>query len=146
MKKIIIIALAVFSLGILTANADNNRIITVSQLPKKAQQFISQHFDGAKTTYVKEEREFIENSFEVMFANGTKVEFTGKGEGKEVDCRNTAVPGNIIPAPILKYVNDNHPNTKVLKIERDRNEYEIRLSNSLELTFNKKFNIIDIDN
>ena len=34
MKKIIIIALAVFSLGILTANADNNRIITVNQLPK----------------------------------------------------------------------------------------------------------------
>ena len=145
MKKLIITAAAIFSIGILTVNADNNRVITTGQLPKKAQQFISRHFDGEKTTYVKEEREFIENSFEVMFANGTKVEFTGKGEWKEVDCRNTAVPGNIIPAPILKYVNDNHPDAKVLKIERDRNDYELKLSNRLELTFDKKFNIIDID-
>ena len=145
MKKIIIIALAVFSLGILTANADNNRIITVSQLPKKAQQFISQHFDGAKTTYVKEEREFIENSFEVMFANGTKVEFTGKGEWKEVDCRRSSVPTPVIPAAIMKYVKDNYPDVKVLLIERDRNDYELKLSNRLELTFDSKFNIIDID-
>ena len=146
MKKIIIIALAVFSFGILTANADNDRVITTSQLPQKAQQFISQHFGNAKTTYVKEERDFIEKSYEVVFTNGTKVEFNRSGEWKEVDGRNTSIPTNFIPAAILKYVKENYPNVQVQKIERDYNDYELRLSNRLELTFDTKFNIIDIDN
>lgn len=29
---------------------------------------------------------------------------------------------------------------------RDRNEYDVKLSNGIELTFNKKFQVIDIDN
>jgi hypothetical protein len=32
-----------------------------------------------------------------------------------------------------------------MKIDRDRRDYEISLSNRLELTFDKKFNLVDID-
>ena len=45
----------------------------------------------------------------------------------------------------MKYVKDNYPDVKVFLIERDRNNYELKLSNRLELTFDSKFNIIDID-
>ena len=45
----------------------------------------------------------------------------------------------------MKYVKDNYPDVKVLLIERDRNDYELKLSNRLELTFDTKYNIIDID-
>ena len=146
MKKIIIIALAVFSLGILTANADNDRLTVKENLPKKAQLFIDSNFKNAKITYVKDERDFLERSYEVLFADGTKVEFNRNGEWKEVDCRRSAVPTAIVPAKILNYVNSNYPGVKILQIERDKVDYELKLSNSLELTFNKKFNIIDIDN
>ena len=40
----------------------------------------------------------------------------------------------------------NYPDTKVLKIERDKKEYEVKLSNRVELKFDLKFNLIDIDN
>lgn len=146
MKKIIIVALAVFSLGILTANADNDRLTVKENLPKKAQLFIDSNFKNAKITYVKDERDFLERSYEVLFADGTKVEFNRNGEWKEVDCRRSAVPTAIVPAKILNYVNSNYPGVKILQIERDKIDYELKLSNSLELTFNKKFNIIDIDN
>lgn len=146
MKKIIIVALAVFSLGILTANADNDRLTVKENLPKKAQLFIDSNFKNAKITYVKDERDFLERSYEVLFADGTKVEFNRNGEWKEVDCRRSAVPTAIVPAKILNYVNSNYPGVKILQIERDKVDYELKLSNSLELTFNKKFNIIDIDN
>ena len=43
MKKIIVIALAVFSFGILTAKADNDRLIVKENLPQKAQQFIDKY-------------------------------------------------------------------------------------------------------
>ena len=146
MKKIIIIALSVLSLGILTANADNGRIIVKENLPQKAQLLIDTNFKDAKITYVKDERDYLERSYEVLFANGTKVEFNRNGEWKEVDCRRSEVPAAIIPAQIVKYVSDNYPGAKILQIERDRNDYELRLSNRLELTFDKKYNIIDIDN
>jgi hypothetical protein len=80
-----------------------------------------------------------------MLADGTKLEFTRSGEWKEVDCRRSSVPTPVIPAAIMKYVKDNYPDVKVLLIERDRNDYELKLSNRLELTFDAKFNIIDID-
>lgn len=145
MKKIIVIALAVFSFGILTAKADNDRLIVKENLPQKAQLFIDSHFKSAKITYVKDERDFLERTFEVLFADGTKVEFDRSGEWKEVDCRRSSVPAAIVPAQITQYVNSNYPNVNIQQIERDRVDYELRLSNRLELTFDTKFNIIDID-
>lgn len=145
MKKIIVIALAVFSFGILTAKADNDRLIVKENLPQKAQLFIDSHFKSAKITYVKDERDFLERTFEVLFADGTKVEFDRSGEWKEVDCRRSSVPAAIVPAQIIQYVNSNYPNVNIQQIERDRVDYELRLSNRLELTFDTKFNIIDID-
>ena len=146
MNKIIIIALAVFSLGIITAKVDNDRLIAKENLPKKAQQFIDSNFKNSKITYVKDESYFLEKSYEVLFADGTKVEFNRKGEWKEIDCRHSSIPATIVPAKILEYVNSNYQDVRILQIERDRVDYEIKLSNQLEITFDKKFNIIDIDN
>ncbi len=145
MKKFIIITLAIFSFGILTATADHGRIIAKENLPQKAQQFIKQYFGNVKIAYAKEERGFIEKGYEVMLADGVKLEFSRNGEWKEVDCRRSSVPTPIIPAHIMKYVKENYPDVKVLMIERDRNDYELKLSNRLELTFDTKYNIIDID-
>ena len=145
MKKLIVILLAVFSMGVIAANGDNDRLIAKENLPKRSQEFIERYFLGTKITYVKEEREFMEKSYEVMLADGTKIEFNRNGEWKEVDCRHSSVPTPIVPAQIMKYVKANYPDVKVMQIERDRIDYELRLSNRLELTFDTKFNIIDID-
>ena len=119
MKKIILIALAVFSLGIINANANNDRLIAKENLPKKSQQFIDRYFASIKITYVKDERDFLERSYEVMFADGTKVEFNRNGDWKDVDCRHSSVPSPIVPAQIMQYVKDNYPDVKVMQIERD---------------------------
>ncbi|MBE6267491.1 MAG: hypothetical protein E7092_00620 [Bacteroidales bacterium] len=145
MKKLFVTLIALFSIGTFVAVADNDRIIAKESLPRIAQQFISSYFGDVNITYVKEEHGFFEKSYEVVFADGTKVEFARNGEWKEIDCRRSSVPSPIIPDKILKYVKNNYPDAKILQIERDRNDYEVRLSNRLELTFDKAFNIIDID-
>ena len=92
------------------------------------------------------ESDFFYKSYEVIFTNGNKVEFGKNGNLEEVNCKYTSVPTAIIPTTIQKYVTTNYPDTRVLKIERDKKEYEVQLSNRVELKFDLKFNLIDIDN
>ncbi len=146
MKKILFAVVAIFSLGVFNVSADNDRIISKEMLPAKAQVFIDQFFPGLKISYAKEERDFLERSYEVVLADGSKLEFFRKGDWKEVDCRYNEVPAGVVPEPIVKFVNANYPDAKILQIEFDNHDYEVKLSNRLELSFDKKFNIIDIDN
>lgn len=145
MKKILFTLIAVFSVGILSANADNDKIINKNQLPVQAQQFINKHFAGIEISYAKEEWDNFKHSYEVRFADGTNIEFTSKGNWDEVNCRFSEVPSAIIPQPIREYIKKNYPGAKVILIEKDRNDYEVKLSNRLELKFDKDFNIYDID-
>ena len=56
------------------------------------------------------------------------------------------VPQAVVPVKIQEFVKSNYPEAKVLKIEKDRYEYEVKLSNFWELTFDLNFNLIDMDN
>ena len=145
MKKILLTLVAIFSVGIFSAMADNDRVINKSQLPAPAQQFLNEHFAGVDLTYAKEERDIFKHSYEVRLADGTKIEFTSKGEWDEVECRFGEVPTAIVPQAIKEYIEKNYAGAKVLYIEKDRNDYEVKLSNRLELKFDKDFNIYDID-
>ena len=145
MKKILLILVALFSVGALAAVADNDKLINKSQLPIAAQQFIDANFAGVDLMYAKEECNILFNSYEVRLANGVKLEFSNKGNWEEVDCQQNEVPAAIVPQPIKEYVNKNYPAEKILKIEKNRNDYEIKLSNRLELKFDKDFNLYDID-
>ena len=145
MKKIFLVAFTLF-VALSNVKADErDRLITKEQLPAAAQSLLTTHFSNLKISLVKEDREFISRNYEVIFTDGTKVEFTRNGEWKELDCRKDAVPAALIPADIKNFVTERYPDAKILQIDRDNNDYEIKLSNKLELTFDKKFNIIDID-
>lgn len=145
MKKILFVFAAFLLIGISVAKADNDKVINKNQLPAQAQQFINEHFANVKLSYAKLERDFLERSYEVLLTDGTKLEFSSKGTWLEVDCKYGEVPAAVIPAPIKNYIKENYPGERVLKIERDRSNYELKLSNRLELTFDKDFRIIDID-
>lgn len=84
-------------------------------------------------------------SYDVVFTNGEKVEFDKSGEWKEVRCRQSEVPTQIVPEAIRNYVKTNYPDARILQIEYDDNEYEIKLSNRWEITFDSKMRVIDID-
>lgn len=145
MKKILVIILAVFSLGVVTAKADNDRVITKDALPAKAQQFVNAHFASVKISYIKEDRDFFDRNYELVFADGSKIEFGRNGEWVDVDCRYNSVPQAIVPAAIQTYVKSNFPDVKIIEIERKRANHEVKLSNKLELVFDKNLKIKGID-
>ncbi|MBR5512247.1 MAG: PepSY-like domain-containing protein [Bacteroidaceae bacterium] len=146
MRTLLVAVILAFSTGVAVVNADNDRVVTKNALPAKAQAFIAEYFAGKDIVAAKEEREFRVNSFEVLLTDGIKLEFYKNGAWKEVDCRNNAVPAGIVPAKITSYVNVHYPGTNIVKIDFDKYDYEVNLSNGLELTFNKRFKIVDVDN
>lgn len=127
------------------AHADNDKPIAVSRLPEAAQQFVREHFPDRKIALAKTETDFMKKSYDVIFSDGCRIEFDSKGDWKEIDCKLSAMPSDVVPAPIRAYVEENHPDSTIVKIEKDRREYEVKLSNRVELTFDLNFNLIDID-
>lgn len=145
MKTLTFILVCLFALCATTLRADNGKPIQVSQLPDAAQQFIKQHFADRKVALAKVETELMSKSYEVVFANGDHIDFDGKGNWEEVDCKSSSVPPAIVPVRIMEYIHANYPDETVVKIEKDRREYEVKLSNRVELSFDLKFNLTDID-
>lgn len=127
------------------ANADNNKPIKVTDLPVKAQTVLSQHFNNQKVTFASIESGIIDKNYDVVLQNGTKLEFDKKGNVTEIDCKQGAVPEKLIPQAINTYLQENHFGQTVRKIEFNKNEYELELSNGIDITFNKHFQVIDID-
>lgn len=148
MKKIFISSLVallcIFALS-MNVMADNDKPITVNQLPAAAKTVVNTYFKGKKVALAKQESGLIEKSYDVVFTNGDKVEFDRKGNWKEIECKGSSVPAKLVPAAIKKYVNTNYAGNRIIKIEKDRTEYDVELSNGIEITFNKNFQVIDID-
>ena len=63
----------------------------------------------------------------------------------DIDCKYSAVPTGIIPAPIAKYVADNYPDNKIVQIERDTRSTEVKLDNRMEIKFDKQHRVIEMD-
>ena len=127
------------------ATADEARPITMDKLPKGVVTFIETHFPGEKVSIAKVDRELFEVRYEVVLMNGAKMEFLGDGTWEEVDCRYQAVPDAVIPPEILASVKERYPECKILEINRESRTYEVKISNGLELIYDRRFHLIDID-
>lgn len=147
MKRILetmLFALALLFASPASANTDGGKAISPGKLPQAALQTINTHLPGRKIAMAKVESELFSKSYTVIFTNGEKIEFDGRGRWTEVKCKRSAVPASLVPAQIAQYIRANYPDCRILEIERD-DEYEVKLSNHVEVTFNKKFEVIDID-
>jgi hypothetical protein len=144
MKKLVLLFACIFTLQF-TASANNDKPIKVEQLPQAAQQFIKKHFGGRSISIAKMESGIIEKSYDVIFTNGDKLEFDRRGNWTDIDCKYSEVPAAVVPQKIADYVKNSHKGAKILKIEREGNRHDVDLSNGWDLTFNKNFEVIDID-
>ena len=145
MIRILMIAICCMLTCNMAANAGNDKPIAINALPIKAQTLLSNHFYNQKVMIATIESGIINKSYDVVLQNGTKLEFDKKGNLTEIDCKQGIVPALLIPQAIKNYLKDNYAGQSVRKIEMNKNEYEVELTNGLDLTFNKHFQLIDID-
>ena len=143
--RILMIAICCMMSFNIVANAGNDKPINVNELPAKAQTLLTKHFKGQKVMLATIESGVVSRSYDVVLRNGTKLEFDKKGNLTEIDCKQGIVPSQLIPQPIKNYLKENYPAQAVKKIEMNKKEYEVELTNRIDLTFNKHFQLIDID-
>ena len=121
MKKftILLASLAVMASSV-PAFAGKDRIITVGELPAVAQQFVQTHFKAVEVSYAKVDEELF-------------------------DCKYGEVPAAIVPQQIRDYVAKNFAGRKIVSIDRDKRDWEVKLDNGLDLKFDLQFRLIEID-
>ena len=143
--RILMIAICCMMSFNIVANAGNDKPINVNELPAKAQTLLTKHFKAQKVMLATIESGVVSRSYDVVLRNGTKLEFDKKGNLTEIDCKQSIVPSQLIPQPIKNYLKENYRGEAVRKIELNKKEYEVELTNGIDLTFNKHFQLIDID-
>ena len=57
----------------------------------------------------------------------------------------TVVPSALVPTEITDYVSRLHPTQSIVKISKDGLGWDIKLSNGIEIEFDKRFNVVDFD-
>jgi Protein of unknown function (DUF2874). len=148
MKKTIALPFFAFILS-MSVNAKDVPV-KQNELPQSAQEFLKNHFNDKMISFASQDKDFFDGEYIVVFTDGTKVEFSKKGEWIEVECKKSpnGVPVDIVPNKIKKYLNDNYPQASISNIEKNfgiRPGYEVKLTSGIELRFNKNGDFKDFD-
>lgn len=123
------------------ARADHDQVITFNEMPQSAQTLLKQYFADYVPLIVTVDWD----DYTIRYETGEKVEFDKQGNWKEIDCRMTSVPVELIPEPIKAHINQTFPSSIILKIDRNRRGYEVKLNNGLDVEYDPTFQVIDID-
>lgn len=131
------VLLVVGVLGLNVALADKYTVKR-EELPVNAIGFLDQYFKGKKIGMIKVDKHLLKKTdYDVKLVDGSKIEFSNSGNWTSVDCKQKAVPTDIVPKKIRTYVSDNFQDVKIVKIEKKMNgSYEVGLSDGVELKFN----------
>ncbi|EMB1202199.1 PepSY-like domain-containing protein [Campylobacter coli] len=111
-------------------------IVPASELPRNAQDFISQNFKTAQIALVEKDID----SYDVTLNDGTEIDFIITGEWKEVDGKYKALPNSILPNIMPKISASS--NAQIIEVNREINGYKFELSNQLKIYTDAQGNIL----
>ena len=141
MKKILFVMSVVL---ISMACVAEDRPLVYEQLPAPAKEFINANYPGEKVSYVVVDDDVIKPDYTVRLANGVEIQFENNGALEKISAR-TGVPAAVVPVQIADYVKTNFPDAVVVEYEIGRRDFSVDLSNGLELRFNGKFKLVELD-
>lgn len=144
MKKILLAGIAFLSFY--TAGyAGNDKPVRPDQMPREAREFLNTFYKNTTVSFAKQETDWFEKNYKVILEDGTSVEFDRSGDWTEIKGKSTGVPVAILPAPVRAYLADKYEGVSVKQAERQDRQLEVELENGLEIRFNKKYEVVDID-
>ena len=145
MKKLFLAFVLALGFGAVASPGDTYAH-DASVLPQSAQSTISANFKS-KVSVVKIEKDFGRVSeYEVTLSDGCEISFDRHGNWKNVEVNAAkSVPAAIVPQGIKDYVSSKHAGQRIVGIEKERNGYDIELSNGVDIKFNKEAQFVRYD-
>jgi hypothetical protein len=119
-----------------------------NNLPEASRSLIETNFSNVavKKVIKKNASESDGSIYEVHLDNNYEIEFNEQGGMTDISGNDQQIPNGVVPAAILKYVQDNYPsNVYIKEIDTERFGYEIELSNHVDLYFDLNGNFISQD-
>lgn len=145
MKKILLL-LTVMLASVGIASASDSYTRDTNLLPAPARQVIENSFNAGVSVIKIDKTLGKVKEYDVVLSDGTEIEFDRNGNWKSVEVSaHKSVPAAIVPSAITTYVRQNQHGTKIVGIEKERNGYEVTLSNGLDLKFDRNGNFIRFD-
>lgn len=139
------LAVLAFTLFISLGASAQKRNITLKELPATAQTFLAKHFPNQATSYIIEDKGYINTDYKVLLTGGTEIEFDGKGNLDEADGNKKALPVSILPKAIATYIAANYKGQEIEKFEKEKSGYKVEFLNDLELVFDNSGKFLRID-
>ena len=115
-----------------------DRPIDFNKLPASAQTFVKTNYSDVPVMYVTKDDDIILPDYTVRLQNGVEIKFGNNGALESIKDPD-GVPAGVVPMQITDYVKANYPQVEIIEYEVDRNSYDVKLSNRLELKFNSSF-------
>ncbi len=139
--KFFLLMAMVMTMSLTMSADDDDRVITYDQLPQAAQTFLKANFATKVPLLVTADWD----DFTIRYESGEKIEFDKSGNWKDIECYNGKVPTEAVPAQISSYISQNFPGKSIIKLERHRSVYEVKLNNGMEVEFNRNFQFIGME-
>jgi len=145
LKRVLIqLSFALALAFVLTGCGKDETVVQESELSAPAKAYLTTHFNGVAVARIVKDRDDLVNEYEVVLANGVKLEFTEAGVVTSLKS-TSQLPDSVIPASLLAYSKANYPTAVITEWELDVNDQEIQLSNGLELKFSLTGEFLRID-
>lgn len=141
-RTLITLALVLGTFAIVKAD---DRPVTFNQLPQAAQTFINTNYPDEKVAFATVDDDFIRPDYHVALVSGVMLQFEHGGSLEKIETRNGNIPAGIIPFQIIDMVKQYYPEAQITEYEIGKRSYEVKLSNRMEMKFNTKFQIIELD-
>ncbi|MEP7374178.1 MAG: PepSY-like domain-containing protein [Chitinophagaceae bacterium] len=141
MKKIFL--LMTLSVLLLVA-CDKEKVVQSDDLPANASGFVTTHYASKQILQVVKELDNLKTYFHVYLNNGSKLDFSRKGDIKKIEGVE-AIPDTVIPSLILNYVDTHYPNDFIRGWEIEDATQNVKLSTSIQLEFDKNGNFLRVD-
>ncbi|MDE7145996.1 MAG: PepSY-like domain-containing protein [Duncaniella sp.] len=144
MKKIVTSALAILMASSASLFAADS--ITKSELPKRAQNFITTCFANDSISSIEKGRNRRGTEYEVEFANGAELEFNDNGTWRKISAApGSSLPPSFVPKYIADYITQEYPGEYATKILKNAKGYEVEISSNHDLHFDLDERFVRVD-
>lgn len=129
---------------LLLVACDKEKVVQSDDLPANASGFVTTHYASKQILQVVKELDNLKTYFHVYLNNGSKLDFSRKGDIKKIEGVE-AIPDTVIPSLILNYVDTHYPNDFIRGWEIEDATQNVKLSTSIQLEFDKNGNFLRVD-